>query len=64
MKAYRRYVGEQIDRGPRLAQDVENALAEFRLVAMIPRLREARGWSQFDLVKVMGIRQPQIVRIE
>ena len=64
MKAHRRYVREQIKRDPRLAQDVADARAEVRLAVMIARLREERGWSQRDLAKVTGIKQPQIARIE
>jgi len=64
MKAHRRYVIEQIKRDPRLAQDVADARAEVRIAVMIARLREERGWSQRDLAKVTGIKQPQIARIE
>ena len=64
MKAHRRYVREQIKDNPRLTQDVADARAEVRIAVMIARLREARGWTQRDLAKVTGIKQPQIARIE
>ena len=64
MKAYRRYVREQVTRDPRLAQDVADTRAEVRLPVMIARLREALGWSPRDLAKAMGGKQPQIARIE
>lgn len=64
MKAHRRYVKEQIKRDPRFAKDLEEARAEVRLAVMIARLREERGWSQRDLAKITGIKQPQIARIE
>jgi ribosome-binding protein aMBF1 (putative translation factor) len=64
MKSHRRYVKEQIKSDPRLAKDLSEARAEVRLAVMIARLREKRGWSQRDLAKVTGIKQPQIARIE
>lgn len=64
MKAHRRYVKEQIKRDPRFAKDLEEARAEVRLAVMIARLRKERGWSQRDLAKITGIKQPQIARIE
>jgi ribosome-binding protein aMBF1 (putative translation factor) len=64
VKAHRRYVEEQTKRDPRLAKDLSEARAEVRLAVMIARLREKRGWSQRDLAKITGIKQPQIARIE
>jgi len=64
MKAHRRYVREQIKGDPRFAQDLAAARAEVRLALMIVRLREERGWSQRDLAKKTGIKQPQIARLE
>ena len=64
MKAHRRYVREQIKRDPRFAQELASARAEVRLALMIVRLREERGWSQRDLAKKTGIKQPQIARLE
>ncbi len=64
MKAHRRYVREQIKRDPRFTQDLAAARAEVRLALMIVRLREERGWSQRDLAKKTGIKQPQIARLE
>ena len=64
MKAHRRYVREQIKRDPSFAQDLAAARAEVRLALMIVRLREERGWSQRDLAKKTGIKQPQIARLE
>jgi len=64
MKPHRRYVKEQIKRDPRLAKDLAEARVEVRLAVMIARLREKRGWSQRDLAKITGIKQPQIARIE
>ena len=34
------------------------------MALMIVRLREERGWSQRDLAKKTGIKQPQIARLE
>ena len=64
MKTHRQYVKEQIKRDPRLAKDLTEARSEVRLAVMIARLREKRGWSQRDLAKTTGIKQPQIARIE
>ena len=64
MKSHRQYVKEQIKRDPRFAKDLAEARAEVRLAVMIARLREKRGWSQRDLAKITGIKQPQIARIE
>ena len=64
MKVHRRYVREQIKRDPRFAQDLAAATAEVRLALMIVLLREERGWSQRDLAKKTGIKQPQIARLE
>jgi len=64
MKSHRQYVKEQIKHDPRLAKDLTEARAEVRLAVMIARLREKRGWSQRELAKVTGIKQPQIARIE
>ncbi len=64
MKAHRQYVKDQIKRDPRFAKDLTEARAEVRLAVMLTRLREQRGWSQRDLAKITGIKQPQIARIE
>jgi len=64
MKAHRQYVKEQIRRDPRFTKDLTEARAEMRLAVMIARLREERGWSQRDLARITGIKQPQIARIE
>ena len=64
MKAHRQYVKEQIKRDPRFAKDLTEARAAVRLAVMIARLREKRGWSQRDLAKITGIKQPQIARLE
>jgi len=62
MKAHRRYIKEQIKRDPRLAKDLAEARVEVQLAVMIARLREKRRWSQRDLAKITGIKQPQIAR--
>lgn len=64
MKAHRQYVREQVKRDPRFAKDLEKARAEVRLAVMIARLGEELGWSQRDLARVTGMKQPQIARIE
>ena len=64
MKAHRQYVRDQVKRDPRFAKDLEKARAEVRLAVMIARLREERGWSQRDLARITGMKQPQIARIE
>ena len=64
MKKHRQYVKEQIKRDPRFARELEEARAQVRLAVMIVRLREKRGWTQRDLARMTGIKQPQIARIE
>lgn len=64
MKAHRKYVKEQIKRSRRLAKDLAEARTEVRLAVMIAKLREKRGYTQRELAKVTGIKQPQIARIE
>jgi predicted transcriptional regulator len=64
MKKHRQYVKEQVKKDPRFAAELEEARAQVRLAVMITRLREKRGWSQRDLARITGIKQPQIARIE
>ena len=64
MKKHRQYVKEQIKKDPRFARELEEARAQVRLAFMIAHLREKRGWSQRDLARLTGIKQPQIARIE
>ncbi|MDI6791091.1 MAG: helix-turn-helix transcriptional regulator [Thermodesulfobacteriota bacterium] len=64
MKAHRQYVEEQIKHDKRFAKDLYEARIQVRLAVMITKLREERGWSQRDLAKITGIKQPQIARIE
>ena len=64
MKKHRQYVKDQIEKDPRFARELEEARAEVRLAVMLAQFREKRGWSQRDLAKVTGIKQPQIARIE
>ena len=63
VKAHRQYTDEQIKRDPRFARDLEEAKVQVRIV-MIARLREKRGLSQRDLAKIVGVKQPQIARLE
>lgn len=64
MKKHRQYVKEQIKPDPRFARELEEARAEVRLAVMLVQFREKRGWSQRDLARITGIKQPQIARIE
>jgi DNA-binding XRE family transcriptional regulator len=64
VKAHRQYIDEQIKRDPRFAKDLEEAKIQVRIAVMIARLREERGLSQRDLAKIVGIKQPQIARLE
>ena len=64
MKAHRQYVKEEIKRHPRFAKDLEEARIEVRMAVLLARLREERGFSQRDLARITGIKQPQIARIE
>ena len=64
MKPHRQYINEQIKRDPKFFKDLEDAKVQVRVAVMIARLREERGLSQRDLAKIVGIKQPQIARLE
>jgi len=64
MKPLRRYVNEQIKKNPEFAKELEEADAEVRLAIELARVRERRGLTQRQLAALVGMKQPQIARLE
>lgn len=58
------WVEEQLARDARLREAVEARLAEFRLEQQLAQLREARGLSQRQVARLVGVSQPAIARLE
>ena len=58
------WLDAQLDRDPQLRQAVDQTLNELRLEQDLIALREARGLSQSQLAKLVGVSQPAIAKIE
>ena len=63
-RAVMRWAEDQLARDPRLTREVEARLAEMRIEQDLAALREARGVSQTQLARMLGVTQPAIARIE
>jgi DNA-binding XRE family transcriptional regulator len=58
------WIDEQLDRDPKLRQEVDEALNAMRLEQDLIALREQCGLSQSQLAKLVGVSQPAIAKIE
>jgi DNA-binding XRE family transcriptional regulator len=63
-RAVMRWAEDQLARDPALARDVEALLAELRVEQDLAALRKARGVSQSQLARRLGVTQPAIAKIE
>jgi transcriptional regulator with XRE-family HTH domain len=59
-----RWVDAQLAQDPGLRERVEQRMAELRLEEELVALREARGLTQGQLAKLLGISQPAVAKIE
>lgn len=64
MSRVMQWVDEELARDGRLASRVEGELARLRLEQDLVTLREARGLSQRELARIVGVSQPVVARIE
>ncbi|MGH7266232.1 MAG: helix-turn-helix domain-containing protein [Candidatus Rokuibacteriota bacterium] len=58
------WVDTQLAQDARLREAVEARLAEMRLEQHLVALREARGLSQQQVARLLGVSQPAIARLE
>lgn len=58
------WVDTQLAQDARLREAVEARLAELRLEQQLAALREARGLSQREVARLVGVSQPAIARLE
>jgi transcriptional regulator with XRE-family HTH domain len=58
------WVDAQLARDPGLRERVEQRMAELRLEEELVALREARGLTQGQLARLLGISQPAVAKIE
>jgi ribosome-binding protein aMBF1 (putative translation factor) len=54
----------ELEKDPEFRRRVDEALSEMRIEQDLVALREARGLSQSDLAKRIGVSQPLIARLE
>jgi len=64
MKTHKQYINEQIKKDPKFAESLAKAEQEVGIAVELAKLRERRGFSQTELAKLTGMKQPQIVRLE
>jgi predicted transcriptional regulator len=64
MKTNREYIKEQIKKNPKFADDLAEADREVAIAVELAKLREQRGLSQTQLAQLVGMKQPQIARLE
>ena len=50
--------------GPKAVAQMRAYQTRFRLASQLIALRKARGWSQQELAKMTGIKQPEISKFE
>jgi DNA-binding XRE family transcriptional regulator len=62
--SFRKWLDAQLHQDLQLRQEVEQTLNELRLEQDLIALREARGLSQNQLAKLVGVSQPAIAKIE
>ena len=61
---FMQWLDEQLEQDPEFRRRVDEALNEMRIEQDLAALREARGISQTDLAKRIGVSQPAIARLE
>src|SRR5438876_181756 len=61
---FMQWLDEQLEQYPEFRKRVDEALNEMRIEQDLAALREARGISQTDLAKRIGVSQPAIARLE
>lgn len=59
-----RWVDDQLAADPKLRERVDARLAELRIEQDLVALREARGLSQAQLARLLGVSQPAVAKIE
>ena len=62
--AFMRWIDDQVAAEPRLAQAVDDLLAEMKLEQQIIALREKRGLTQKQLARLLGTSQPYVAKLE
>jgi len=62
--AFMRWIDDQLAADPRLAQAVDDLVAEMKLEQQIVALREKRGLTQKQLAKLLGTSQPYVAKLE
>lgn len=64
MRTHRQYINEQIKKDSKFADALAKADQEVGIAVELAKLREHRGLSQTELAKLIGMKQPQIARLE
>lgn len=59
-----RWVDDQLAQDPVLRERVERRMAAMRVEEDLVALREARGLSQAQLAKLLGVSQPAVAKLE
>jgi DNA-binding XRE family transcriptional regulator len=59
-----RWMDDELARDPALRRRVEQRMTEMKLEEELVALREARGWSQDQLARVLGVSQPAVAKME
>jgi DNA-binding XRE family transcriptional regulator len=59
-----RWVDDQLAADPKLRERVDANLAALRIEQELIALREARGLSQAQVAKLLGVSQPAVAKIE
>ena len=62
--ALMRWIDEQLVADPRLAQAVDDLVAQMKLEQQIVALREKRGLTQKQLARLLGTSQPYVAKLE
>jgi predicted XRE-type DNA-binding protein len=62
--AFMEWTDSELERNPKLAQQVEEILNEMKLQQELVALREKRGLSQREFAKLLGTTQPYVAKLE
>ena len=62
--AFMRWIDDELAADPRLAQAVDDLVAEMKLEQQIVALRETRGLTQKQLARLLGTSQPYVAKLE
>jgi transcriptional regulator with XRE-family HTH domain len=62
--ALMRWIDDQLSADPKLAQAVDDLVAEMKLEQQIVALREKRGLTQRQLARLLGTSQPYVAKLE